>query len=246
MIPTPEQPTAEQIAAFADGQLEGADHARVAAAIAADPALERQVAAHRALASRLGAHFAPVAAEPVPDHLAALLKPPQDKVVSLAEARARRKGPPRWAWLAGPALAASLVLALTLRPPADAGQAGYADAQLASALDSQLVEAQGADAPVRVLLSFRDAGGAYCRAFERAASAAIACRDAQGWQLRDRSAGSGSGTGSASGSGAPSGQYRQASSAGEVLAAAQAMANGPALSAEEELAAQRNGWRAAP
>ena len=47
-------------------------------------------------------------------------------------------------------------------------------------------------------------------------------------------------------SGAPSGQYRQASSAGEVLAAAQAMANGPALSAEEELAAQRKGWRVRP
>ena len=239
-------PTPEESAAFADGQLEGADHARVAAAIAADPALERQVSAHRALANRLGAHFAPITAEPVPDHLAALLKAPQDKVVSLAEARARRKGPPRWAWLAGPALAASLVLALTLRPPGDADRAGYADVQLASALDSQLVGRQSADAPVRVLLSFRDAGGAYCRAFERAAGAAIACRDAQGWQLRNRSPVTDSGTNSGTDSGAPSGQYRQASSAGDVLAAAQAMANGPALSAEEELAAQRNGWRASP
>lgn len=235
MTHTPEQPTPEQIAAFADGQLEGAELERIAAAVAADPALEKQVAAHRALAQRLGAHFAPVAAEPVPDHLAALLKAPQDNVASLADARARRKGPPRWAWLAGPALAASLVLALTLRP---ANDAGYADAQLASALDSQLVAGQQADAPVRVLLSFRDSGGAYCRAFERAASAAIACRDAQGWQLRNHS--------SASSGGAPAGEYRQAGSAGDVLAAAQAMAAGPALSAEEELAARRNGWRATP
>lgn len=232
MTPTDQQPTPEQIAAFADGQLEGAELERIAAAIAADPALEKQVAAHRALARRLGAHFAPIAAEPVPDHLAALLKAPQDNVASLADARARRKGPPRWAWLAGPALAASLVLALTLRPASDAG---YADAQLASALDSQLVAGQQADAPVRVLLSFRDAGGAYCRAFERAASAAIACRDAQGWQLRNHSA--------ASSGGAPAGEYRQAGSAGDVLAAAQAMAAGPALTAEEELAARRNGWR---
>ena len=232
MTPTHQQPTPEQIAAFADGQLEGAELERIAAAIAADPALEKQVAAHRALAQRLGAHFAPIAAEPVPDHLAALLKAPQDNVASLADARARRKGPPRWAWLAGPALAASLVLALTLRPASDAG---YADAQLASALDSQLVAGQQADAPVRVLLSFRDAGGAYCRAFERAASAAIACRDAQGWQLRNHSA--------ASSGGAPAGEYRQAGSAGDVLAAAQAMAAGPALTAEEELAARRNGWR---
>lgn len=232
MTPTHQQPTREQIAAFADGQLEGAELERIAAAIAADPALEKQVAAHRALARRLGAHFAPIAAEPVPDHLAALLKAPQDNVASLADARDRRKGPPRWTWLAGPALAASLVLALTLRPASDAG---YADAQLASALDSQLVAGQQADAPVRVLLSFRDAGGAYCRAFERAASAAIACRDAQGWQLRNHSA--------ASSGGAPAGEYRQAGSAGDVLAAAQAMAAGPALTAEEELAARRNGWR---
>lgn len=235
MTHTPEQPTPEQIAAFADGQLEGAELQRIAAAVAADPALEKQVAAHRALAQRLGAHFAPIAAEPVPDHLAALLKAPQDNVASLADARARRKGPPRWAWLAGPALAASLVLALTLRPASDAG---YADAQLASALDSQLVAGQQADAPVRVLLSFRDSGGAYCRAYERAASAAIACRDARGWQLRNRSA--------ASSGGAQSGEYHQAGSAGDVLAAAQAMAAGPALSAEEELAARRNGWRATP
>lgn len=235
MTPTHQQPTPEQIAAFADGQLEGAELERIAAAIAADPALEKQVAAHRALAQRLGAHFAPIAAEPVPNHLAALLKAPQDNVASLADARARRKGPPRWTWLAGPALAASLVLALTLRPASDAG---YADAQLASALDSQLVAGQQADAPVRVLLSFRDAGGAYCRAFERAASAAIACRDAQGWQLRSHSA--------ASSGGAPAGEYRQAGSAGDVLAAAQAMAAGPALTAEEELAARRNGWRETP
>lgn len=235
MTHTPEQPTPEQIAAFADGQLQGAELERIAAAVAADPALEKQVAAHRALAQRLGAHFAPIAAEPVPDHLAALLKAPQDKVVSLADARARRKGPPRWAWLAGPAIAASLVLALTLRP---AGDAGYADAQLASALDSQLVAGQQADAPVRVLLSFRDSGGAYCRAYERAASAAIACRDSQGWQLRNRSA--------ASSGNAPAGEYRQAGSAGDVLAAAQAMAAGPALTAEEELAARRNGWRETP
>ncbi|QOV95748.1 anti-sigma factor [Novosphingobium sp. ES2-1] len=235
MTPTDQQPTPEQIAAFADGQLEGAELERIAAAIAADPALEKQVAAHRALAQRLGAHFAPIAAEPVPDHLAALLKAPQDNVASLADARDRRKGPPRWTWLAGPALAASLVLALTLRPASDAG---YADAQLASALDSQLVAGQQADAPVRVLLSFRDAGGAYCRAFERAASAAIACRDAQGWQLRNHSA--------ASSGGAPAGEYRQAGSAGDVLAAAQAMAAGPALTAEEELAARRNGWRETP
>ena len=76
------------------------------------------------------------------------------------------------------------------------------------------------------------------RSAVRAASAAIACRDSQGWQLRNRSA--------ASSGNAPAGEYRQAGSAGDVLAAAQAMAAGPALTAEEELAARRNGWRETP
>ena len=68
-------PTPEQLAAFADDQLEGAEHDSVGAAIAADPALARQVEAHRALKARLGQHFAPIAQAPVPDHFAALLRP---------------------------------------------------------------------------------------------------------------------------------------------------------------------------
>src|SRR3546814_6659225 len=52
--------TPEEIAAFADGQMEGDAKARVAAAVAADPQLARQVEAHRALAARLAGHFAPI------------------------------------------------------------------------------------------------------------------------------------------------------------------------------------------
>lgn len=223
-------PTPEQLAAFADDELTGAEHAAVAEAIAADPGLGRQVAAHRALKARLAGHFAPIVQEPVPDHLAALLKP-RDTVIDFAAARAKRKGPGRWIWLAAPALAASLVLALTLKP---AYRTGYAKGELAAALDSQLVGRQGPDARVRVLLSFREAGGGYCRAFESGSEAAIACRDAQGWKLRAN--------GAADEKGGSGNDFRQAASAGEVLATAQSMASGPALDAQAEIAARRNGW----
>lgn len=227
-------PSREQIAAFADDQLEGKEQAEVAAAVAADQALADQVEAHRRLRARLAGHFAPVADEAVPDRLTALLASPPAEIVDLALVRARRSGVARWAWVAGPALAASLVLAVTLGRGGGAGS-DYAPREIAAALDSQLVAEQPADAPVRVLLSFRDAGGAYCRAYAGAQSSGIACRDGEGWKLR--------GAGAAAGGGTPAGEYRQAGSESEIMARAQALAGGPALDAAAEKAARAQGWR---
>lgn len=227
MISTP-----EQIAAYADGQLDDAERAALEAAIAADPALARQVAAHRALRQKLGAHFAPIAQAPVPDHLAALLRPQPAAVIDLDAKRAERRILPLWTWFAGPALAASLALVVTLTTHNDP-LPGYADEQLASALDSQLVAEQPAAAPTRVLLSFRDAAGSYCRAFTSQSGTGIACRDKTGWKLR---AGAG---------GAPrsEGEYRQAGSEAAIMQAAQNLAVGSALDDEAERAARNDGWR---
>ena len=224
--------TREDLAAFADGSLDPARAAEVAAAVAAEPALAAEVEAHRALRDRLQAHFAPIMAEQVPDRLTAALRPAPDRGVSLAGAREKRRRPvARWAWIAGPALAASLALALFL--PRGAPE-GYADAALAGVLDRQLVATQGGDADPRILLSFRDETGAYCRAFAAAERSGIACRDDEGWRLRM----------SATGAGTQAADYRMAgSSAAQVLARAQAMAQGPALDAEAERAARSRGWR---
>lgn len=224
-------PTPEQLAAFADGQLDPAEAAAVSAAIAQDPALASKVAAHQALRAKLQQRFAPVADEPVPDRLAALLQAPDSTVIDFASAKARRQSPPRWIWLAGPALAASLVLALTMRSPADTN---YASSELAAALDNQLVGEQGSDAPVRVLLSFKDSAGDFCRAYTATEGSAIACRDTQGWKLRGASADRND---------EAQAQYRQAASAGDILAQAQAMARGPALDAEAEREARAKGWK---
>ena len=226
--------TPEELAAFADGELDPERHAEIERAVAADPNLARQVAAHRALRARLSTHYAPVLDEPVPERLAAPLQG-QDNVVDLAEQRKSRGVAPSrippWGWVAGPALAACLVLALLI--PRGSAPAGYAGQQVAAALDDQLVATQPSNAPVRVLLSFRDGEGDYCRAFTAAKQSGIACKDTKGWRVVER----------LDGTNIESGEYRQAGSvSAELMAHAQAMANGPALDAEQELEGRRRRW----
>ena len=229
--------TREEIAAFADGQLEAEREAEIAKAFAADPALAEEVARHRALKTMLQGHFAPIAEEPVPDRLASMLRPgPQAQVVDFASARQEREERrklPHWGWVAGPALAASLAIAVFLPRGGDTPE-GYADAQLASMLDQTLVADQQRDADTRILLSFRNDEAEFCRAFSATDGAGIACRDEAGWKLEALGEGS-----EAAGT-----DYRMASAGdGEIMAIAQELAAGPALDAEAEAAAREAGWR---
>jgi hypothetical protein len=231
--------TRDELAAFADGELTGARAREIEAAIAADPALMRDLERHRALKAQICAHFDPIAAEPVPEALAALLRPapevPASNVIVFAEARERiaeKRRLPRWSWVAGPALAASLAL-VVLVPRGD-GSPAYADAQLAGLLDQRLVSQQAPGQETRVLLSFRDRRGSYCRAFSGTDGGGIACRDDAGWKLEALGEGS---AGSQS-------DYRMAgASDSAILARAQAMAEGAALDAGQEATAKARGWR---
>lgn len=226
--------TREELAAFADGQLDEPRRAEVAKAVAADPALRAEVAQHRAVRARLAAHFSPILDEPVPERLTALLGGGGPKVADFTAARQRRaaRGIPRWGWIAVPALAASIALAVFL--PSGALSEDYAGPRLAAALDGQLVASQASDAPTRVLLSFRNQRGQFCRAFAGDAQSGIACKDGSGWRLRAGGAGGN----------VQRGDYRMAgSSASEIMARAQEMADGPALTADEEQAARGKGWR---
>jgi len=226
--------TREELAAFADGQLDDPRRSEVAAAVAADAALAAEVERHQRLKDKLTAHFAPILTAPVPEHLTAPLGGAAPKVVDFTAVRQRRAARriPRWSWVVGPALAASLALAVFL--PRGEVHEGYANPQLASALDDQLVASQASTAPTHILLSFRSGDGQFCRAFSDHVQSGIACKDATGWQLQA--------------SGAPSdtqqGDYRMAgSSAAKIMVEAQEMAGGPALTAEEEQAARAAGWR---
>ena len=110
----------------------------------------------------------------------------------------------------------------------------YAAGEVTAALDGQLVEVQQPDAPVRILLSFRNGEGEFCRGFSDASHSGIACRDGRGWRLDKTMDGGAAGTG----------DYRQAGSAdAEVLSAIQDLARGRALDAAGERDAMRAGWR---
>lgn len=232
-------PSADELAAYADGELPREAAERVEAAMADAPALQRQVDAHRTLRNRLKARFDPVLEQPVPDGLLALLEgqPPAQagaQVIDLAAVRhERNERPPvqRWVRPAGWAIAASLVLAivgLALKPGSD-----YATGDVGEALDKQLVETQTPDAKVRILLSFRDQTGQVCRGFATIARSGIACHDRRGWRIAK----------SFAGANVPDSQFRQAGAiAPDMMASIQAMAPGGALDADGEAEALRRGW----
>jgi hypothetical protein len=148
-------------------------------------------------------------------------------------------------WGMGVAIAASLVVGVMLGSRfaqrdmftqgafSEQGGVLVASGALAKGLDTRLASDAGDAGDLRVLTSFRRAGGDICRVFDGGATAGIACRDDGRWVLERTVAG------------APreSGEYRQAGSAqGDLLAAAQEMAAGEPLDAAQERAAREKGW----
>ena len=226
--------TDEELAAFADGELHGEEAARVAAAVESSPELSARLEQHRALRASLGAHFSPILDQEVPNRLSDLLKP-QTNVVELSSAREagiQKRGMARWGWIVGSALAASLAIVLVL--PREGGLSGYADPQLATVLDQQLVAEQDPAAETRILLSFEREGGDLCRAFASSAMSGIACKDDRGWAFVERM----------EGIAPPDSGYRQAGNAeGDLMAAAQEMAASSALDEEGERAARNGDWQ---
>ena len=227
--------TPEQLAAFADGELDDLTAVRVRRAVDADPALAAELARLAGLRNMLAARFDPVLTDPVP---ARLTKPIEDaaKVVNLNDVRAARQTlwqRPQFRFAAGSAIAASLVIAVLVGGRGGTPN-GYADSQLAAALDGTL-SGQTAPDGTKLLLSFRDVGGSACRGYAGNSASGIACRDGQGWKLKVIGR-----PGVASTT-----QYQQAGSAdAAIMAAAQDMAAGPAFDANAEAAARKADWQA--
>ncbi|MEQ8310763.1 MAG: anti-sigma factor [Sphingopyxis sp.] len=222
------------VAAYVDGEVDDLTARRIEREAESNAALAAAIARHRALTVQLAAHYAPVAAEPVPDRLRALLADTSIDT-SLAERRERRRLRVAPAHMG--AIAASLLLGLTIgmrpwAPAADVAERGgmlVASGELAAALDTQLAATQGADPAVRIGLSFQDRRGRICRSFEGAALSGIGCRDANGWSL-ERTVG-----------GRTASAYRQAGS-GSLAADAAAMMAGEPFDAAAERAARARGW----
>ena len=181
--------TSEELMAYADGELEGADKARVEAALADAPDLQARVEKHRALRGSLAVAYAPVLDEPVPARLvnAAKAAPVVDNVVPIGAARARRPwGVREWGAMAASLVVGLLVGAQALRP--DAGPIVASDGALeargalARALDTQLAADNGA---VRIGVTFRTQAGETCRTFAADAGAlnGLACHEDARWRV---------------------------------------------------------------
>lgn len=242
--------TETDIAAFVDGELEGAERARVAALIEADPAAQALADSLRETDALLREAFAAPLSEPVPPSLAAIVKA-DAKVVPL---RPRR---PAHSWMPM-ALAASvalliggtagLMLGQSKGPAAPASLAalsvGGVPLVLAEALDTAPSGTIRGD--VQPLASFPLPDGGACREFEvmspadRAAPTAfgLACNRGEGWRVVIAA------TVEAPGSTAE-GSFAAAS--GTALDAAamalDALGAGSALDPAAEAAAIARGWR---
>ncbi|MBX3562301.1 MAG: anti-sigma factor [Sphingomonas sp.] len=228
----------DMLMAYLDDELDSDARAAIEAALAADPALRDRLETQRRLRDRLTAHYGPVADEPVPERLRALLEPSDEKVVDFAAARVRRARP---VWQNFAAIAATLVLGLVIGRglPSDSGPIAIEDGMmvargsLAEALDTQLASAQAPDATTRIGISFARADGSLCRTFDGADFSGLACREAQGWRVMT----------TAGGSGGQTGGYRQAGGAAIVLQAAQEMMAGEPFDADAERRARDADWR---
>ena len=223
--------TPEMLMAYADGELGPIEAKRVERAIAADPALAVEVERHRALGARLRGAFDPVAG--VPPTVEAMLRDAA-KVTPLPIRAIRPSATSKWIG----AIAASLIIGLFVGQtlPRMAGESGIAleagqmvaRGDVARALDTQLASTQALDAPVRIGLTFRDAGGDLCRTFEQGAVGGIACATGEDWRLARLYGGVE----------AQSTEFRQAGSASAAMMAdAQAMMAGDPLDAAGEAAA---------
>jgi hypothetical protein len=231
--------------AYVDGELPAAEAARVETAIAADPELAATVARHRALRARIAGAYAPLADEPVPDRLRAMLTAPSADVVDLrTRATAVTASARRWSTREWIAMAACLLLGVALArllppsPPAVIDDAMLAQGTLARGLDDVLAGKSDADAPVVVNLSFRARSGEICRAFALRAPqplAGLACREGGDWRVDTLTAMRV----------APAGGLRTASSAlpPAVLAEIDARIDGEPLDPAGERAARAADWR---
>jgi hypothetical protein len=239
----------DRIAALVDGELPSAEIAAIEAAAAADPALAARIERARALRAAVASAFADSLSDPPPARLLETIRGGAE-VVDLNEVRARRAAAPlaptaaRWG-----AIAASLALAfvagrILAPPPAPAITSGpgglIANGALAGGLERQLAQAQSADAPVRIGVSFRATDGRYCRTFalrQAQPIAGLACRDADGWRVR---------MATQSAPLAPSAGYRTAGAdfPAPVLEAMDQMIAGAPLDAAAEARARAQGWRA--
>lgn len=229
----------EILMAYADGELDAQTRQAIEVEMAVDPQVAQEVERQRAMRAEVGAAFAGVLDEQVPDRLR--------RVAAKSKSAPQRR---QWAWPEWTSIAASLLIGVfagraMLQPNGvkdgiiAAGTDGriVASGPLAQALAQQLSSEDGSG--IDIGLTFRSKSGEYCRTFgarERSNVVGFACRDADVWRVDMLSTAPHTETG---------GDYRMASTqlpAPIVQAIAERM-QGEALDANQEAIARQRGWR---
>lgn len=193
----------ELLAAYLDGELQGAERARIEQAILNDSRLAQRVAQYRKGKGRTRLRLQASLREPMPQRLfqsaRATARPATAQVIDLARVRAERKRrTERHRFLQSHRLviAASVLGGLLLGVLADrlvtgsaltAYQGGTLTAAgaLSAALDQQLGNAAANGSRVRVGMTFRSRNGNYCRTFsvDEPALSGLACHEQSHWHI---------------------------------------------------------------
>jgi hypothetical protein len=183
----------EKFFAWLDGELPPEEASRIEAEVAASPELSRRAEEHRAMAARLRGAFDSVAVAPVPEQIAAAVRPAQENVLDLSAAREKRSARrPFPLWTQAAAMAATLAVGVFAGNILSGGPTGpiqtengrlVAGGDLEQALYAQLASAP-ADRGPRIGMTYRDRTGAICRTFEDHNASGLACREGGDWRIR--------------------------------------------------------------
>jgi hypothetical protein len=243
----------EVLAAYVNGELQGAERARIEQAMVEDQQLAQRVAQQRAQRERLHHTANSVLHDALPQRLAQSVKraapagPAQ--IIDLARVRAQRarrgNNGLRLLTMRRYTIAASLVVGLMggaliqwLSAPDRLTEVRdgslLARGALARALNEQLGSSAASSGQVRIGTSFRARSGNYCRSFVIGGSrvlAGLACRSQEQWQVLNLV-----------GSDAPGGAASGARPAALVQAIEERISGEP-LSAAAEIKARNSGWR---
>jgi hypothetical protein len=244
----------ETLMAYADGELDDAQRAAIAAAVERDPELARRVERHRATRARVAGAFARVLDQPLPGKLITAARGADAAAATSATQRrgevlqfpsqASAPRTRRWGVREWGAMAASVVLGvlaswqwLAPQQPFLSPRNGalVASGGLATALDAQLASTQREDDAVQIGVSFRSRAGEFCRSFvlREAGTAGLACRAGDEWRIAVTATAA-----------EASGGIRQASAAAPaVLKEIEAQISGEPLDAAGEKDALAGGWK---
>jgi hypothetical protein len=247
----------ELLAAYVDGELEGAERARIEQAIQHDARLAQRVAQHRAKRRARGV-LDGARQQPVPQRLAQAVRSVGTSgsapVIDLARVRAERKRRaerhlgllPRRIALLVAGIVGGLLLGIVidrLTPNGALTQyrdgALFARGALADALNEQVASSPLAGSAVRVGLSFKAKSGNYCRTFsvrDAHALAGLACYEQQQWRVWTLDA-------SESRDGSVRGAQRASGLPPAIAQAVNERISGTPLDARAEIDARRSGWR---